>query len=278
MIAKMTGLDLPEKSAWGSRTVPKFAANLSMMFNEWDFLDRFEAAAQAGFEAVEFLFPYAFDRDDIRERLARHGLTQALFNLSPGDWDGGERGIAALSGRRDEFRASVATALDYAVATGVGRMHVMSGNAKRGDAQADAAYRDSLRFACDAAHARGIDILIEPINPRDMPGYYLNDFDFAADLIADLGLPNLKLQFDIYHRQIIHGDVMKGLEALMPIIGHVQIASVPLRNEPGTGELDDARVLHHLDTLGYEGFVGCEYRPAGTTLDGLAWRAALAAD
>lgn len=255
--------------------MPKFAANLSMMFNEWEFLDRFEAAADAGFAAVEYLFPYACDRDEIGGRLQRFGLTQALFNLPPGDWTAGERGLAALPGRSEEFRASVATALDYAATTGVKRLHVMSGIADRNAPQAVAHYLDALRFACDAAGPRGIDILIEPINARDMPGYFLNDFNFAAGIIAELGLPNLKLQFDIYHRQIIHGDVMKGLDALMPIIAHVQIASVPMRNEPGTGELDDRRVLNHLDTLGYAGYVGCEYRPAGATLDGLKWRKAL---
>ena len=251
--------------------MPKFAANLSMMFNEWDFLDRFAAAAGQGFKAVEFLFPYAFAVDDIADRLRRGGLTQALFNLPPGNWDKGERGLAALPERRDEFRASVATALPYAKATGVKRLHMMSGHADRSNVAALAAYKDSLRFACEAAAPLGIDILVEPINGRDMPGYFMNDFNFAASLIAELGLPNLKLQYDIYHRQILHGDVMKSLEAMMPTIAHIQIASVPKRNEPGTGELDDARIFRHLDTLGYDGYVGCEYRPAGKTVDGLAW-------
>ena len=255
--------------------MPRFAANLTMMFNEWGFLDRFEAATQAGFTAVEYLFPYAFEPEQIGVRLERLGLTQALFNLPPGDWEKGERGLAALPERADEFRTSVATALRYAEATGVKRLHVMSGIASRNDAAAARAYQAALEFACRQAVEKGVDILIEPINPRDMPGYFLNDFDFAADLIASLGLPNLKLQFDIYHRQIMHGDVMRSLEKLMPIIAHVQIASVPLRNEPGTGELDDRRVLGHLDALGYQGYVGCEYRPAGNTLDGLKWRQAL---
>jgi 2-dehydrotetronate isomerase len=255
--------------------MPKFAANLTMMFNEWAFLDRFEAAAAAGFTAVEYLFPYAFDRDTIAERLERFGLTQALFNLPPGDWDKGERGLAALPERSEEFRQSVAIALGYAEATGARRLHVMSGIASRLDAAAVAAYRQALVYACGEAAEKGIDILIEPINARDMPGYFLNDFNFAAELIAELGLPNLKLQYDIYHRQIIHGDVLKSLEKLMPIVAHVQIAAVPLRNEPGTGELDDARVLRQLDALGYEGYVGLEYRPAAGTLDGLKWRQAL---
>lgn len=251
--------------------MPKFAANLSMMFNEWEFLDRFGAAADAGFKAVEFLFPYAFAPEDIAARLERHGLTQALFNLSPGNWDKGERGLAVLPERAEEFRASVQQALPYAVATGVKRLHMMSGHAKRGDATAVEAYKAAISFACEQVGPLGIDILIEPINGRDMPGYFLNDFGFAAELIVSMGLPNLRLQYDIYHRQILHGDVMKSLEALMPMVGHIQIAAVPKRNEPGTGELDDARIFRHLDALGYQGFVGCEYRPANGTLAGLTW-------
>ncbi len=253
--------------------MPRFAANLTMMFTEVGFLDRFAAAAAAGFDAVEYLFPYDFDPADIAERLHRLELSQALFNLPPGDWASGERGLAALPERTDEFRASVATALRYAAATGVKRLHVMSGLAERSDPTAAAAYRQSIAYACDKAGETGLDIVLEPINGRDMPGYFLNDFNFAADLIADLGYPNLKLQFDIYHRQIIHGDVLSGLRTMMPIIGHVQIASVPLRHEPGTGELDDFTVLRELDRLGYDGFVGCEYRPARSTIEGLGWLA-----
>jgi hydroxypyruvate isomerase len=251
--------------------MPHFAANLSMMFTEVGFLDRFSAAAHAGFDAVEYLFPYAFSADDIAQRLQKFGLTQALFNLPPGNWEAGERGLAALPGRQEEFRASVTAALAYAAATGVKRLHVMSGVADRTDRAALATYGLSLAYLCDKAGEAGLDVLIEPINPRDMPGYFLNDFRFAADLIANLGHANLKLQFDIYHRQIIHGDVLVGLQAMMPMIGHVQIAAVPLRHEPGTGELDDVRILLELDRLGYDGFVGCEYRPAGSTLDGLGW-------
>ena len=251
--------------------MPKFAANLSMMFNEWGFLDRFAAAADAGFKAVEFLFPYAYAPEAIAKLLERHGLTLALFNLPPGNWDAGERGLAALAGREQEFRASVLMALPYAEAAGARRLHLMSGHADRGDGQALAAYTGAIRFACEKTAPLGIDILIEPINGRDMPGYFLNDFGFAAGLIAELNLPNLKLQYDIYHRQILHGDVCKSLEAMMPIIGHVQTASVPKRNEPGTGELDDTKIFRHLDALGYDGFVGCEYRPAAGTPAGLGW-------
>ena len=251
--------------------MPKFAANLSMMFTEWDFLDRFSAAADNGFTAVEFLFPYAHAPDEIARRLEAARLTQALFNLPPGDWDSGERGMACMPERAADLRAAVATALPYAEATGVRRLHLMSGHGDRQNPAAVATYEAAIRHACEAVSPLGIDILIEPINGRDMPGYFLNDFPFAASLIAELALPNLKLQFDIYHRQILHGDVTKGLDALMPMIGHVQVASVPKRNEPGTGELDDGRIFTHLDQLGYDGFVGCEYRPAAGTVAGLGW-------
>jgi len=256
--------------------MPKFAANLTMMFTEHDFLDRFGAARQAGFDAVEYLFPYDHPPEAIAERLQAHGLTQALFNLPPGNWAAGDRGLAALPERAEEFRASIDTALRYAEATGVGRVHMMSGLAPRQEPAAQEAYREALRRLCDAAGAKGLDVVIEPINSRDIPGYFLNDFPFAAELIDALGLPNLKLQFDIYHRQILHGDVLMGLRELAPIIGHVQIAAVPDRHEPGSGELDDIRVLRALDALGYDGYVGCEYHPAGRTEEGLGWMRAFA--
>ena len=251
--------------------MPTFAANLTMMFNEWTFLDRFGAAADAGFRAVEYLFPYAEAPEAIAQRLQRHALTQALFNAPPGDWSAGERGLAALPGRGDEFRASFATALVYAAATGVKRLHVMSGLANARDPAHVAAYDASLRHACDEAGKAGLDIVIEPINSRDMPGYFLNDFGFAVATVERLALPNLKLQYDIYHRQILHGDILKSLEHMMPLIGHIQTASVPGRNEPGTGELNDFRIFEAIDALGYQGFVGCEYRPANGTLAGLGW-------
>lgn len=251
--------------------MPKFTANLSFQFNEWDFLDRFAAAADAGFTTVEYLFPYDYAPEIIAERLQRNGLQQVLFNLPPGDWAAGDRGLAALATRRDEFAASIDKALTYAEALSVKRLHVMAGLTTTNDPIALDTYRNSLRMLSGRAASKGITILIEPINGRDMPGYFLNDFDLAADLIRDLALPNLKLQFDIYHRQIIHGDVLTALKALMPMIDHVQIAAVPARNEPGTGELDDFRVLRALDELGYAGFVGCEYRPANGTVAGLDW-------
>lgn len=199
------------------------------------------------------------------------GVEQALFNAPPGDWQVGERGLAALPERRAEFDASIERALVYAAATGAKRLHVMAGIANPADPAAKASYERAILHACDRAEEAGLDILLQPINPRDMPGYFLNDFNLAAALIQRLHRPNLKLQFDIYHRQIIHGDVTRGLEALLPVTGHVQVASVPGRHEPGFGELDDMRIFQLLDEMGYLGFVGCEYWPAGATLDGLGW-------
>jgi hydroxypyruvate isomerase len=250
----------------------KLAANLTMLFNEVDFLDRFAAAAMAGFRAVEVLFPYDHPAARIAEELHRYDLELALINTPPGNWELGDRGLAALPDREAEYEASVATALDYARALGVRRLHVMSGNADRSNAASVHAYRRSIDFACRAAAPFGIDILVEPLNGRDMPGYFLNDFPWTVAFIRELGHANLKLQYDIYHRQILHGNVLQSLEALLPIIGHVQIAAVPDRHEPGSGELDDARILRTLDDLGYRGFVGCEYRPKGDTAAGLGWR------
>ncbi len=247
----------------------KFAANLSWLFQEWPFLDRFAAAADAGFTAVEYLFPYDHAPGDIAAQLARYNLKQVLFNLPPGDFAAGERGLAGLVGREQEFRASVETALNYARATATPRLHLMAGISEGGEAIA--AYQDALKFACEAAAAHGIEILIEPINGRDIPGYLMNDFGLAEWLINESKLPNLRLQFDIYHRQILHGDVTRGLELLLPITGHIQIASVPARHEPTTGELDDVHVFDILTRLGYGGFIGCEYRPANGTLAGLSW-------
>jgi hydroxypyruvate isomerase len=242
-----------------------------MMFNEVPFLDRFKAAADAGFDAVEFLFPYDFPADNVGERLHRHGLTQALFNLPPGNWEAGERGFAARPDRFEELKTSVQKALPYAAATGVKRLHMMAGIANRGDANNVSSFRRAVAWTAEALGKHNIDVVIEPINPRDVPGYFLNDFDFAVDLIHDMKLPNLKLQFDIYHRQIVHGDVTMALRAMMPLIGHIQIASVPSRNEPAGEELNYPFLFDELDRLGYAGFVGCEYRPKGKTVDGLGW-------
>jgi hydroxypyruvate isomerase len=251
--------------------MPRFAANLSMMFTEVPFLDRFDAAAKAGFTAVEFLFPYDHPAEAVGERLKRNDLAQALFNLPPGNWDAGEKGFAARPDKFSELQQSLRTALPYAKATGVKRLHLMSGLADRHDPQAVAAFRKSIAWVVDFLAPHGIDTVIEPINSRNVPGYFLNDFLFARDLIADLKLPGLKLQFDIYHCQIIHGDVAMRLREMMPIIGHIQIASVPSRNEPDGEELNYPFLFDELDRLGYAGFIGCEYNPRGKTTDGLGW-------
>jgi hydroxypyruvate isomerase len=251
--------------------MPRFAANLTMMFNEVPFLERFAAARAAGFEAVEYLFPYDHPAETVADALRAAGLGQALFNMPPGDWAAGERGFAALPDRRAEFRDSVARAVAYGRIIGTPLLHMMAGLASFDDPVAVAAYRDAARFAADAAGEAGIGVVVEPLNRRDMPGYFLSDFDRAIDLVSDIGHPNLRLQFDIYHRQVMRGDVLKGLEAAMPLIGHVQVAAVPARNEPTTGELDDLRIFRALDDLGYRGWVGCEYRPAAGTLAGLGW-------
>ena len=251
--------------------MPRFAANLSMMFNEVPFLDRFEAAAKAGFTAVEFLFPYAHPAGEIGKRLSGNGLTQALFNLPPGNWEAGEKGFAALPERFDDLKKSLHTALPYAQATGARRLHLLAGIADRGDRRAVEAFYKSVAWTAEFFLGHGIDVAIEPINPRSVPGYFLNDFGFAHDLIKELRIPNLKLQFDIYHCQIIHGDVTMRLREMMPLIGHVQIASIPSRNEPDGEELNYPFLFAELDRLGYGGFVGCEYNPRGKTTDGLGW-------
>lgn len=257
--------------------MPRFAANLSMMFNEVPFLDRFDAAAKAGFSAVEFLFPYEHSPDEVGQRLHGNNLTQALFNLFPGDWSKGERGFAALPDRFADVQNSVQQALPYAAATGVKRLHLMAGIADRRDPKAVDAFRRSVAWTAEALAKENIDLMLEPINPRDVPGYFLNDFDFAASVINDLRMPNLKLQFDIYHRQIVHGDVTMALRQMMPMIGHIQIASIPSRNEPSAEELNYPFLFDEFDRLGYGGFVGCEYRPKGKTAEGLGWFAPYAA-
>jgi hydroxypyruvate isomerase len=256
--------------------MPRFAANLSMMFTEHPFLDRFDAAAAAGFTAVEFLFPYEHPPEVIAERLQRNDLKQILFNLPPGDWDAGEKGFAARPDKFDELRQSVHAALPYVKATGVRRLHLMAGIADRRDPKAVAAFRKSVEWTANFFGDQGIDVMLEPINKRDVPGYFLNDFEFARDLIVDMNIPNVGLQFDIYHCQILHGDVTMRLRDMLPWIGHIQIAGVPSRHEPGE-ELNYPFLFAELDRLGYEHYIGCEYRPAGDTVAGLGWFAPFAA-
>src|SRR5947209_2658298 len=251
--------------------MPQFSANLTWLFTEYAFLDRFDAAAECGFEAVEVLFPYDHPAEAIAERLARNKLTMALINVPPGNVSAGERGLAALPERASDFQDSIALAAHYAEATGAKRVHVMAGIAASDDKRAIAAYRDNIAFAADDLATRGMEVMIEPINGRDIPGYFLQDFDFAVRLIEELARPNLKLQFDFYHRQILHGDLTMALRRLLPLIGHIQIAGVPDRNEPDGGELNYPFLFEEIDRLGYEGFVGCEYRPRGGTREGLGW-------
>ncbi|CAH0343077.1 2-oxo-tetronate isomerase [Rhizobium sp. CECT 9324] len=251
--------------------MPKFAANLSMMFNEVPFLDRFAAAADCGFTAVKYLFPYDHPAEVVAERLRAAGLAQALFNMPAGDWEAGERGIAALPGREADFAAALDTAIAYAKVIGTPLLHMMAGLAPASDPEAIKAYRGNLKRATERTGEAGIGLVIEPINGRDMPGYFLNDFSRAVDIVNETNAAHVKLQFDIYHRQILHGDVIMALRQMIPIISHIQIASVPERHEPLTGELDDRRIFAEIDAIGYRGYIGCEYRPAGGTHDGLSW-------
>lgn len=258
--------------------MPRFAANLTMMFTETPFAERFDAAAAAGFTAVEFLFPYALEPEEVAERLLRNRLDVALFNMPPGNWEAGDRGMAALPERAAELQQSIATALRYAKATGVPRLHLMAGLADSTDPASARTYRDSVTRCAETLGAHGLDLVLEPINGRDMPGYFLNDFERAAELIDEIALPNLKLQFDLYHRQILHGDISMALRRMLPMIGHIQIASVPSRNEPDGEELNWPFLFAELDRLGYDGYVGCEYRPRGRTQDGLGWFAPYAGE
>lgn len=255
--------------------MPRFAANLSMMYQEHDFLDRFAAAARDGFDAVEYLFPYDFPAQELRCRLDENGLKQALFNAPPGDWASGERGVAALPGREQEFRASIDLALEYAQVLGNDRIHVMAGIvAAPGElARHRDCYLENLSYAARQAAAHGVTVLIEPINTRDMPGYFLNRQQEAHAIRAEVGAPNLLVQFDFYHCQIVEGDVSMRLREGMAQggIGHLQIAGVPQRQEPDSGELNYPWLFGVVDELGYEGWIGCEYRPRGNTSEGLAW-------
>ncbi|CAN7245350.1 hydroxypyruvate isomerase family protein [Variovorax sp. LjRoot84] len=255
--------------------MPRFAANLTMLYPEHDFLDRFAASADDGFKAVEYLFPFAYDSAVLAQRLSDHGLQQVLFNAPPGDWDAGERGIACLPGREQEFRRGVLTALDYAEALKCPRVHAMAGLAA---ADADRTtlrrtYTANLAWAAEQAAARGVDILIEPINTRDIPGFFLNRQDEAHAVVAEVGARNLKVQMDLYHCQIVEGDVSMKLRKYLPSghVGHLQIAGVPLRNEPDVGELNHDYLFNLIDELGFDGWIGCEYRPKGATSSGLEW-------
>lgn len=258
--------------------MPRFAANLSMMFTDAPFLDRFALAREAGFDAVEFLFPYAYDVADIAQRLREHRLQLVLFNLPCGDWDAGDRGMACQPLRIDEFRGGVRPALDDAVALGVKQLHCMAGKLPAGQTRDDvrATYVDNLRYAADLARPLGADLLIEPINHFDMPGYFLNRSGQALEIIAEADRPNLFLQYDIYHMQRMEGELSNTIRANLPMIKHMQIADTPGRHEPGTGEINYRHLFALIDQLGYTGWLGCEYLPAGDTMAGLDWRRKLA--
>jgi 2-dehydrotetronate isomerase len=258
--------------------MPKFAANLSMLYTEHAFLDRFAAAAADGFKAVEYLFPYEHPAVDIAARLKAHDLQQVLFNAPPGDWAAGERGTACLPGREAEFREGVARAIEYARALGCPRIHLMAGLAP------DSADRATLRktylanLAWAAAQAEDIDFLMEPINTRDIPRFFLNRQDHAHEIVLEVGAPNLKVQMDLYHCQIVEGDLAKKIEMYLPTgrVGHLQIAGVPERQEPDIGEINHPYLFALIERLGWDGWIGCEYRPKGGTSAGLGWMKGIA--
>ena len=258
--------------------MPKFAANLTMLFTEVPFLDRFERAARAGFSAVEFLFPYAFPTAEIQARLKGNGLQLVLHNLPAGDWAAGERGIACHPDRVDEFRAGVAKAIEVGTALGVPRLNCLAGKVPIGaaDAVLRATFVANLRFAAAELKKAGLKLLIEPINTFDIPGFYLNRTAQALAILDEVGADNAFVQYDIYHAQRMEGEIAATLARHLARIDHIQLADNPGRNEPGTGELNWAFLFAHLDRLGYAGHIGCEYKPATTTEAGLGWRQQLA--
>ncbi|BAM88758.1 hydroxypyruvate isomerase [Bradyrhizobium oligotrophicum S58] len=253
--------------------MPRFAANLTMLFNELPFMERFAAAKAAGFSGVEYLFPYDFDKAELREQLARHGLTQVLHNLPAGNWAAGERGIAILPDRVDEFRDGVRRAIEYARALDCRQLNCLVGIAPD-DAdprELNQVLARNLRFAATALKAQGIKLLIEPINTLDIPGFFLNRTAQALQLIAEVESDNLFVQYDIYHMQIMEGDLARTMQKHLARIAHIQLADNPGRHEPGTGEINYAFLFRHLDAIGYSGWIGCEYKPKAGTVDGLGW-------
>jgi hydroxypyruvate isomerase len=253
--------------------MPRFAANLTMMFNEVPFLERFATAADAGFEAVEFLFPYDHPPEEVAARLRAARLRNVLFNMPPGDWSGGERGIGALPGREQEFRDGVAKALRYAEALGTPTLHAMAGLVPDGADRAAhrRTYVENLRFAAEELARRGLTLVVEPINTRDIPRYFLNTQAEAHAIREEVGAENLKVQMDLYHAQIVEGDLVTKIRRYARHVGHVQIASVPERNEPDVGEVSYPWLFRVLDEVGYDGWIGCEYKPARGTVAGLGW-------
>ena len=257
----------------------KFAANLSMLFTEVDFLDRFELAAQAGFKAVEFLFPYAWPAEVIRDKLQANHLTLVLHNLPAGNWEAGERGIACLPDRVDEFRQGVHKAVQYAQVLGVRQLNCLAGKAPAGvDAEVlKQTLVDNLRYAAQVLQAAGLNLLIEPINTYDIPGFYLNRTSQAIAILNEVGADNAFVQYDLYHAQRMEGELAATVEKNLSRIGHIQLADNPGRNEPGTGEMNYSYLFKHLQRIGYQGWIGCEYKPATSTQAGLGWREAMTA-
>lgn len=253
--------------------MPRFSANLSFLYPDRPFLDRFAAAAADGFTGVEYLFPYEYRAEEIAVRLLTHGLQQAMFNLPPGDWATGERGIACLPGRQAEFAAGVTQALRYAQVLDTRCLHVMAGIPKAGMSAAicHETYLSNLRYACARAAELDRTVLIEPINTRDIPGYLLNRQDQAHAIVSAVGADNLKIQMDFYHLQIVEGDITMKYRQYQAEVGHVQIASVPERCEPDSGEVNYPYLFEMLDASGYDAWVGCEYRPRADTSAGLRW-------
>lgn len=253
--------------------MPKFSANLTFLYQDLPFLDRFAAAARDGFGAVEYLGPYAETKQAVAAALKASGLEQALFNVPSGDWAGGERGLGCLPDRVAEFRDGIGLALDYAAVLGCRRLNVLAGlRPKDADPAAlEATFVDNLKFAAEKAKAAGVRLVMEPINTRDMPGFYLTTTAEAERILAKVNSDNLFIQYDFYHMQIMQGDLIPTFTRLKDRIGHVQIADTPGRNEPGTGEINYGFVLSELDRLGYDGWVGCEYKPKAGTSAGLGW-------
>jgi hydroxypyruvate isomerase len=253
--------------------MPRFAANLTMLFTEVPFLDRFAEAARHGFTAVEFLFPYPYAAAELKARLDAHGLSLVLHNLPAGDWDAGERGIAVIPGREQEFRAGVARAVTYATALGTPRVNCLVGKTPAG-VPADEVHRTlvaNVRHAAEALGAAGITLLVEAVNDKDIPGFHLTRTAQVLALLDEVGHPNVQVQYDVYHAQRMEGELAATLERHLPRIAHVQVADTPGRHEPGTGEIHFDFLFAHLDAIGYTGHVGCEYKPATTTAAGLGW-------
>ena len=253
--------------------MPKFAANLSMMFNEVPFPQRFAAAAKAGFTGVEFLFPYEHTPQEVAGWLRENKLQNVLFNMPPGNWAGGERGVASLPGREEEFRAGVAKAIQYAQALGTPIVHAMAGIPPAGSdrAKCRAVYVQNIRYAARELARHNLGLVLEPINQRDMPGFFLGTQAEAHAVREELGEPNLKVQMDFYHVQVQEGDIAMKFRKYCAHVGHIQVASAPERNEPDDGEINYPYLFRLLDQLGYSGWVGCEYRPRAGTEQGLGW-------